>query len=155
MAGRNYKFRYETIQEAAAECLKYFVRESSLKSHKLSNPEESANFIVLSILASGSMERENVGVICLNASNTVVHVEILSVGTVNHAACYPREVAKTALLANATAVVLFHNHPGGQAVGYPFPFEKKSYSCGNTPDISTRASKRHYGLRFSHTRHIM
>ena len=34
-------------------------------------------------------------------------------GTVNHTPVYPREVVKRALLLNASAVILVHNHPSG------------------------------------------
>ena len=34
-------------------------------------------------------------------------------GTINAAAVYPREVVKKALNENASAVILFHNHPSG------------------------------------------
>ena len=76
-------------------------------------PEDTKKFCALT-LAQGDREVESVGVLCLNASNSVVHQQIISRGTVNQAPVYPREVAKVALLANATAVILVHNHPGGQ-----------------------------------------
>ena len=34
-------------------------------------------------------------------------------GTLSHAAVYPREIARLALLLNASAVLLAHNHPSG------------------------------------------
>lgn len=36
-------------------------------------------------------------------------------GTLTQTAVYPREVAKSALLHNAAAAILAHNHPGGCA----------------------------------------
>lgn len=36
-------------------------------------------------------------------------------GTVNESAVYPREVVKRALELHATAVILVHNHPGGNS----------------------------------------
>jgi len=111
--------RYDSIREAAADCLRHFVREATVHSRKISGPEDAAEFAVLTILAEGRQERENLGLICLNAANVVVHSEIVSIGTVNHAPAYPREIARRALLSNATAVILFHNHPGGQATPSP------------------------------------
>ncbi len=36
-------------------------------------------------------------------------------GTVNAASVYPREVVKASLATNASAVILYHNHPSGDA----------------------------------------
>ncbi len=49
-----------------------------------------------------------------NRHNVVGCFEI-SRGTVNEATIYPREIATRALLTNAKAVILAHNHPGGLA----------------------------------------
>jgi DNA repair protein RadC len=35
----------------------------------------------------------------------------LSIGTVDHVPVYPREVIKRALMLNASALILIHNHP--------------------------------------------
>ena len=40
-------------------------------------------------------------------------MEMISRGTLNATLIYPREVFKGALLANAHAVILAHNHPSG------------------------------------------
>jgi len=49
----------------------------------------------------------------LNTQSQLIEIEILFTGTINQAAVYPREVAKRALLHNATSVILAHNHPSG------------------------------------------
>lgn len=49
-----------------------------------------------------------------NRHNVVGCFEI-SRGTVDEAIVYPREIATRALLTNAKAVILAHNHPGGHA----------------------------------------
>ncbi len=100
--------------EMAKRCIAHLVRESQLSSHPVTNPEEAAQFVALAVVAGGDPGRECVGVLCLNAAGRVTDVRILGVGTVNQAPVYPREVAKAALLSAATAVILFHNHPGGQ-----------------------------------------
>lgn len=51
----------------------------------------------------------------LGTTNRLLAEVQLSVGTVNHCPAYPREVARQALGLGATAVVLAHNHPGGDA----------------------------------------
>jgi DNA repair protein RadC len=56
---------------------------------------------------------EHVRVLYLNQKNVMIADELQHRGTVNQAAVYPREVAKRALELRASAVILAHNHPGG------------------------------------------
>jgi len=100
--------------ELAKRCIAHLVKETQFTSRQVTNPEEAAQFVALAVVAGGDPGRECVGVLCLNAAGRVTDVRILGVGTVNQAPVYPREVAKAALLTGATAVILFHNHPGGQ-----------------------------------------
>lgn len=51
----------------------------------------------------------------LDAQNRLILAEALFCGTLTQASVYPREVVKKALLHNAAAVVLAHNHPSGVA----------------------------------------
>ncbi|XVN42132.1 MAG: JAB domain-containing protein [Candidatus Rickettsia vulgarisii] len=41
--------------------------------------------------------------------------EVLSQGTIDQATIYPREIVKRALLHEASAIILIHNHPSGIA----------------------------------------
>ena len=52
-------------------------------------------------------------VLFLDKRNQLIADELQQVGTVDHAPVYPREVVKRALELSATAVILVHNHPGG------------------------------------------
>ena len=56
---------------------------------------------------------EQFRVLFLDNKNQLIADEALQDGTVNHVPVYPREVAKRALLLNATALILVHNHPSG------------------------------------------
>ena len=49
----------------------------------------------------------------LNAKNITIGMNIVSVGGVSSAPVHPREVLKPAILANACALILAHNHPSG------------------------------------------
>jgi len=49
----------------------------------------------------------------LNAKNEIIGVNIVSTGTISSAQVYPREVMKPAIIANAVAIILAHNHPSG------------------------------------------
>ena len=59
----------------------------------------------------GPIERFHV--LYLDRKNRVISDELLSTGTVDHVPVYPREVIKRALILNASALILIHNHPSG------------------------------------------
>jgi DNA repair protein RadC len=62
---------------------------------------------------SADMEHEVFSIALLDAQHGLIRIEDVSLGTINQAAVYPREIVKLALQANAAAVVLHHNHPSG------------------------------------------
>jgi DNA repair protein RadC len=51
----------------------------------------------------------------LNARYELIHKEIVSIGTVDASIVHPRDVFAPALLHNATAIIVAHNHPSGDA----------------------------------------
>ena len=56
---------------------------------------------------------EQTRVLFLDSRNRLLADELMGQGTVDHAPLYPREVVRRALELHATAIVLAHNHPGG------------------------------------------
>jgi DNA repair protein RadC len=58
-------------------------------------------------------DREQFRVLFLDKRNQLIADEIQQTGTVDHTPVYPREVVKRALELSATAIILVHNHPGG------------------------------------------
>jgi DNA repair protein RadC len=61
----------------------------------------------------GQADREHFVALYLNARHVATHAYIVSVGTVTSTPVHPREVFKGAVLANASAIVVGHNHPSG------------------------------------------
>ena len=59
---------------------------------------------------------EMVYLLCLDAKCKVLSCKLLGEGSVNSAGVPVRRIVETALAANATSVVLAHNHPSGLAV---------------------------------------
>lgn len=49
----------------------------------------------------------------LDGKNRIVAVDLVSIGSLNQSIVHPREVFKTALLSNAAALILIHQHPTG------------------------------------------
>ena len=56
---------------------------------------------------------EQFRILFLDRKNHLIADEVQQRGTVDHTPVYPREVVKRALLLNASAVILVHNHPSG------------------------------------------
>jgi DNA repair protein RadC len=61
----------------------------------------------------GALPYEVFGLLLLDTRHRLIRSEILFRGTVDGAAVHPREVARVVVDANASAVILFHNHPSG------------------------------------------
>jgi len=59
--------------------------------------------------------REQFNVLFLNSQNQLISDEIMFSGTINQAPVFPREIVKRALMLNAAAIILAHNHPSGIA----------------------------------------
>lgn len=59
--------------------------------------------------------REQFRIFFLDKKNRLIADEVQQIGTVDHAPVYPREVIRRALELSATALILFHNHPSGDA----------------------------------------
>jgi DNA repair protein RadC len=60
-----------------------------------------------------TMPLEQFRVLFLNKKNILIADEVLSQGTIDQAAIYPREIIKRALFNEASAIILVHNHPSG------------------------------------------
>lgn len=80
----------------------------------LSNVETVALYFMMDFLG---LEKEHFKIALLNTKHQLIHTETVSIGTIDSAVVYEREVAKLVLQHNATAVILVHNHPSGSA--YP------------------------------------
>lgn len=70
-------------------------------------------------LAMGKSKIEEFRVLFLNHRHALIADEVMQRGTVNHTPVYPREVVKRALELAASAIILVHNHPSGDATPSP------------------------------------
>ncbi|MEJ0010188.1 MAG: DNA repair protein RadC [Alphaproteobacteria bacterium] len=66
-------------------------------------------------LAMGKSKVEELRVLFLNNKHALIADEVMQRGTVNHTPVYPREIVKRALEHAASAIILVHNHPSGDA----------------------------------------
>src|SRR5207302_8829691 len=61
----------------------------------------------------GRLDREVFLALVLDGKNQLLGFNQVSVGSLSAALVHPREVFKAAILANAAAIILVHNHPSG------------------------------------------
>ena len=82
-------------------------------------------------------DREMFLLVCLNTKNCVNCIHLVSIGTLDRAFVSPRDVLKTALLANAAGIACAHNHPSGDVEPSPedIHLTKTLASCSDLFDI--------------------
>lgn len=76
----------------------------------VTSPDRAAE---LAIPVLGSRDREACVAILLDTKHRVLDLELVSLGSIDHTFMAPREIYRSALLANASAIVVAHNHPSG------------------------------------------
>jgi len=105
-AGAGAAVRLKLAQEAARRALAQPLRARTVIG------SWSAVFAYLRTAHVGA-PREQFRVLFLDKRNRLIADEVMGEGTVDHAPVYPREVMRRALELNASAVIVAHNHPGG------------------------------------------
>ncbi|HEX9889510.1 MAG TPA: DNA repair protein RadC [Nitriliruptorales bacterium] len=76
----------------------------------VTSPDAAADLLVPGLL---ERDRERCVALLLDTKHRLIRQVTVSVGSVDHTFVNPREVYRDALLANASALVLGHNHPSG------------------------------------------
>lgn len=61
----------------------------------------------------GDFDREAVAVVNFDTKMKPINMNLVSIGSINRSIFSPPEVMKSALLANAKGLMIFHNHPSG------------------------------------------
>ncbi|KDE45991.1 DNA repair protein RadC [Geobacillus sp. CAMR12739] len=86
------------------------VRESSVlyKERHVKSPEDAYK-LLKPFLADA--DQEVVVVVCLDTKNQPTAIHVCHVGSLNASIVHPREVFKSAILANAASILVAHNHP--------------------------------------------
>ncbi len=63
----------------------------------------------------GHCKTEQFRTLFLNKKNVLIADELQTTGTIDQTPVYPREIIKRALFHEASAIILIHNHPSGNA----------------------------------------
>lgn len=76
----------------------------------MTRPEDAADYFRAKL---AHLEHEEFHVLYLDVRHRILSCELHARGTLSGAAIYCREIAKRALLLNASALICAHNHPSG------------------------------------------
>jgi DNA repair protein RadC len=90
-------------------CRVCLVRENTDAETIQINNDQDAYELVKEELCSS--DREMFLSIMLTCRNELIGVETVSIGSINECTANPREIFKSAILANAVSIILCHNHP--------------------------------------------
>jgi DNA repair protein RadC len=94
------------LKEIMSYCLKEKYSRQSIMTHR-GEVEEYLRFNF------GFLREEYVAALFLDNAQHVVSTDIISRGTVNQCALYPRNIFGRAIQFKAASFILAHNHPGG------------------------------------------
>ena len=90
----------------------HVLREEALKAPILGSSEALVDYLFADM---AHLPAERLRVLFLNSANRLLRDEMICEGSVNEAPIYPREIMRRALEVGATALILAHNHPSGDA----------------------------------------
>jgi len=90
-----------------------FVRRFSAKPGDRMTGARSVSEYLFTVYVDIDATIENFVVTFLDSQNSVIASEVVSKGTINTAAIYPREVIKRILALNSANIIISHNHPSG------------------------------------------
>ncbi len=87
-----------------------YSEERMFSADAINSPERVYEFSKFKL---GSKSNESLMAIFLNTKNMVINYEIISEGSIDSVAVYPRRIIEQALKYNASGIILVHNHPSG------------------------------------------
>ena len=103
--------KYAELQ-AVLELARRYLYEHLVEQPSIDGSAQIKDYLILTMRASS---RELFRVMLLDVRHRLIKTTELFQGTIDRAAVYPREVVKLALMHNAAAVIVAHNHPSGEA----------------------------------------
>jgi len=74
---------------------------------------DSAAAVYKHLAEYSNADREVLLLLLVDAKNILLRIETHSIGAVDSAAVYPREIFRSVLLKNASSFIMVHNHPSG------------------------------------------
>ena len=102
--------------KAALEVGRRLLLSSPDARPQITSPMDAANLLMLQM---GCLEQENLRTILLDTKNRVLDSPTVYVGNVNSSIIRVSEIFREAIRANATALIVAHNHPSGDPTPSP------------------------------------
>ncbi len=88
------------------------VKNAPLLSNKpICSPEDAVELLGKYMC---ELDREVLCMINLRTDGMPINCNFVSMGAVNESIAHPREIFKSAILSNATSMIIIHNHPSGK-----------------------------------------
>jgi DNA repair protein RadC len=105
----NFNHNYKGMR-----CRVCLVRENaSDEIIKIKNESDAYELVKDELVNS---DREILLSIMLTVKNDLIGVETVSIGSITASTTTPRDIFKSAILANAVAIIVCHNHPSGELI---------------------------------------
>ncbi len=95
--------------ERRKELLQELYAMEKKADYKFDGPEAA----VAKLLPYRKKKIEHFVVLLVDNKNRLIGKRVISKGTVDQAPVFPREIARYALIKQASGIILAHNHPGG------------------------------------------
>lgn len=91
-------------------CPRRFAPTTYLDRVEITSPETAATILMPEL---AGLDREACVAAYLDTKHRLLTVEMVSLGSIDHTFMSPRDIYRGALLTNAAALVVAHNHPSG------------------------------------------
>lgn len=98
------------IDVVQLELRKSHVIDLPIETDTIHNAKQASKVFCTTI---GSLNVEHVALLCMDGANRVVNYSIISIGEINNVKVSLAQLFRTALLSNASKLMIAHNHPTG------------------------------------------
>jgi DNA repair protein RadC len=102
--------RTKALELVAAFGLGRRLARESLSRKKLDTPELVCELVGPELR---QLRKESLRVVLLDTKYRLLHIEEVSLGSINESIAHPREVFRPAFVFSAYAIIVVHNHPSG------------------------------------------
>jgi DNA repair protein RadC len=121
--GDGYADSIEAIREIVSREVRMTVEERP----SIHSPQDAARLVQYDM---SCLDREEMWVMTLDTRNKVIRIHHLYKGTLNSSNVRVAEIFKTAIIDNAAAIIVFHNHPSQDPSPSPVIWRKsQGFGC--------------------------
>ncbi len=103
--------KYENLRKQ--QLIDILASMSVAETPSIGTPSDVYNRIINCLPPVDFFYNEYFFTVTLNGAHQIIDTHIISKGLVNRTMVHPREVFRPAIIDNATAIIIAHNHPSG------------------------------------------